>query len=318
MELILLAVVLFAMSFRQPDNVDTMLRPVTSTPAPVTSSRDEWLSFIDTPTVCTLTYPLYVSAGAAARSLRVGDFALISALSYGLNETQLADDVQLALPGWEYKGRLMELDLVQLDRYSDADNNTILAVRYSPGNLQAIQGVAQWTEAIGLLPYAVLMPTDWIASVVSGVTQVSRLMDSKAIDEVSAAADTVAAFQRSLYDNATPAVYPHLFLTGHSVSGGIASVLGARIGILAVTFSSPGLLYTGAKFDVDSAQYDRFVTSIRSNNDALGYVDKHGVNTQEVGCGGDTAQCSEVKTAVCKLHTMCGDANGYTVKSCGL
>lgn len=51
-------------------------------------------------------------------------------------------------------------------------------------------------------------------------------------------------------------------LTGHSLGGGVASIVGARLQALAVTFSSPGVVLSRRKFGLSLKEISQYVVNI--------------------------------------------------------
>jgi hypothetical protein len=51
-------------------------------------------------------------------------------------------------------------------------------------------------------------------------------------------------------------------LTGHSLGGGVASIVGARLQALAVVFSSPGVVLSRRKFGISLKQISEYIVNI--------------------------------------------------------
>jgi lipase ATG15 len=61
----------------------------------------------------------------------------------------------------------------------------------------------------------------------------------------------------------------HVIVTGHSLGGAVAQVVGTRLGIEAVGYSSPGLKLSHRKFGVSLSDLHKFTSSVVSSNDIV-------------------------------------------------
>ncbi|KXJ25447.1 uncharacterized protein LOC110245285 [Exaiptasia diaphana] len=96
-------------------------------------------------------------------------------------------------------------------------------------------------------------------------------------------------------------------LVGHSFGGGIAKIIGARLQIPAVAFSSPGILYGNVKFGFSLENASKFSVSISPQKDPVPLIDKHVGLQQTINCDGKTSvQCHLIERTYCELHIGCG------------
>ncbi|CAK0902614.1 unnamed protein product [Prorocentrum cordatum] len=105
-------------------------------------------------------------------------------------------------------------------------------------------------------------------------------------------------------------------LTGHSLGGGMALVVGALTGRLAVALQPPGVYHSLAKHQTDraingdKAVHQRSVT-LKFEGDWIQHFDDHGGLVQTMACDrshqGVQLACHMVEGAVCHLLRHCGD-----------
>ena len=84
----------------------------------------------------------------------------------------------------------------------------------------------------------------------------------------------------------------NVFFTGHSLGGGLAKALAARLGVMAVSFEGPGvvhpfmaLFYDNPKWKPAWARWDGSV-NVRAQGDLVAFVGKDIGYTQDIGCHG--------------------------------
>jgi lipase ATG15 len=107
-----------------------------------------------------------------------------------------------------------------------------------------------------------------------------------------------------------------VIITGHSLGGGVASILGTRLEIPTVVFDSPGLLISRNKFDLTEWSYLKFVTVINTQGASFGSVDQHGPTLQTISCPFDILRCSRPDTGFCLLRSICGSSRNRTLLVC--
>jgi len=75
-----------------------------------------------------------------------------------------------------------------------------------------------------------------------------------------------------------------LLLTGHSLGGSIAKVVGARMHIPSITYCAPGTVYSRRKFDVDLVDIEQYSATVRPTADIISHIDSMGGVVQNVIC----------------------------------
>jgi hypothetical protein len=111
----------------------------------------------------------------------------------------------------------------------------------------------------------------------------------------------------------------NVVLTGHSLGGGIAQIVGAIARLPTVTFLSPGMYQTASKFFYHSSKNSRQIVdlvhnqsvSIQVENDFVGkYLDNHAGLVQTITCSVDhlaPLTCHLIDNSVCNLIRHCKD-----------
>ncbi|GLD93261.1 hypothetical protein PINS_up001853 [Pythium insidiosum] len=99
-----------------------------------------------------------------------------------------------------------------------------------------------------------------------------------------------------------------LVLTGHSLGGAMAAMVGAKTKTPAVSFSGPGLLFSRGRFGVDDDDIRDYVLTIKPRRDVVPQVDELGGMIQEIECRRtNPLGCHSTQTHLCELYASCGD-----------
>jgi lipase ATG15 len=98
-----------------------------------------------------------------------------------------------------------------------------------------------------------------------------------------------------------------LLVTGHSLGGALAAALGARLGLEAVVFSSPGLYYNQRRFGFTEESLMLHTLNVVPENDLVPAVDQQKGAVQHIRCHHSAPTCHALQVTLCTLHTVCGD-----------
>ncbi|RNF04637.1 hypothetical protein TraAM80_04932 [Trypanosoma rangeli] len=99
----------------------------------------------------------------------------------------------------------------------------------------------------------------------------------------------------------------HVLLTGHSLGGAVASVIGSRMGIHAVSFSAPGISLSRKKFGLELQNIHHFVTRVTSSHDIFPMIGGTGGEEHHVECLAKTRElCHAMEFLVGTLWRSCG------------
>uniref|UniRef100_A0A7S2I7P5 Fungal lipase-type domain-containing protein n=1 Tax=Zooxanthella nutricula TaxID=1333877 RepID=A0A7S2I7P5_9DINO len=97
------------------------------------------------------------------------------------------------------------------------------------------------------------------------------------------------------------------FITGHSLGGCIAAILGGQVGVPAVTFSPPGQDLMIDRFGVEGErEFWGSLTAVVPDNDLVPRVDYQLGTSLPMVCPGNPEECHRVSWAVCELYDRCG------------
>jgi hypothetical protein len=144
------------------------------------------------------------------------------------------------------------------DFYVPEQNLSIIAVRGTHLFLDVIQDFDIWKE-ISLLQFASMLGpflNFWPESMTSRIIQVVSFTEKSAVVDTSGQS-------RFYYQDLDEYVRKEqqkrkIILTGHSLGGGIANIVGARRRIETIAFSAPGTIYNRFKLDIDLNDINRF------------------------------------------------------------
>uniref|UniRef100_M4B9B3 Fungal lipase-type domain-containing protein n=1 Tax=Hyaloperonospora arabidopsidis (strain Emoy2) TaxID=559515 RepID=M4B9B3_HYAAE len=251
----------------------------------------------------------YAACSISYQGLSVLDLALVADAAYGLttdtqrsalgnrfNGTQLDD--------WKYVARNNESTDGQtwMEIYFPAVNMTVIAVRGTASTTEALEDMHFWfgisiMQAANIfVPFLKQLPRAFVVRMLS-MRLISSVMPSPVYTDVlNHAVDTRAR------------VGENLVITGHSLGGAIAAMIGAKTKTSAVSFSGPGLLYSLGRFDITSRDVRDYVLTMKPKKDIVPRVDQLGGLVQEIRCKKASPMgCHSMSTHLCELYFSCGD-----------
>jgi hypothetical protein len=251
------------------------------------------------------------AAGGAA--LTTSDLALLTRLSYFISAARVAGGLALVFPAYVLErsyfvgeGRSVVLRVFR----NNATRETVAVLVPSDDRMAVVSGMSMWSEAIALSPYALVLPRNWTAGIVGGVAFVGTFFPLPHMTLLQ----ELRVILQALRQDATR---PSVVIAGHSFGGGVASIVGAQLGIRTVTFAAPGMIFSRFKFDVTQYSYLQYVTSVVATNSALTSLDWHGETVQRLSCSEGVVACSRIDHYFCELAATCGTVMNRTLSSCG-
>eukprot|EP00928_Gymnodinium_smaydae_P034317 TRINITY_DN24351_c0_g3_i1.p1 TRINITY_DN24351_c0_g3~~TRINITY_DN24351_c0_g3_i1.p1 ORF type:complete len:1096 (-),score=153.83 TRINITY_DN24351_c0_g3_i1:175-3420(-) len=104
-----------------------------------------------------------------------------------------------------------------------------------------------------------------------------------------------------------------IYITGHSLGGGLAQVVASLLNLTSVTFSAPGATATSSILSPSPT-----VSSLRHHNvnvvpdgDVVPWVDKQAGSSLQIDCAMDEPlDCHALASTMCELLAACGDGGG--------
>ncbi|POM62213.1 hypothetical protein PHPALM_28663 [Phytophthora palmivora] len=243
-------------------------------------------------------------------SLNIVDFALIADAIYGWNTAVQVKSFTQRFNGtdlgdWEYVSRNNEAagHQVWAELYFPTINMTVIAVRGTATATDALEDLHYWfgvsiMQAANIfIPFLKQLPSQFVVEMLS-MNFLRAIMPPPVYSELL---DHVTVVRKRVGGD-------RLVLTGHSLGGAMAAMIGAKTHTPAVSFSGPGLLYSRGRFDVDDESIRDYVLTVKPRRDIVPQVDELGGMVQEIECRRDNPlACHSTVTHMCELYAACGD-----------
>lgn len=241
--------------------------------------------------------------------LTVLDFALIADAAYGDTTAKHKEGIEnrfngTKLDNWTYVARNNESTdhQVWMELYFAEINMTVIAVRGTASAADALEDLHYWfgitiMQAVDIfVPFLKQLPRAFVVKLLSMDLITSIMPEPVYVPLV----DHVVEVRQRVGDN--------LVLTGHSLGGAMAAMVGAKTKTRAVSFSGPGLLYSRGRFGIDSSDIRDNVLTFKPRKDIVPRVDELGGMVQELRCKEDSPMgCHSSFTHICELYLSCGD-----------
>jgi len=185
----------------------------------------------------------------------------------------------------------------------------------------ALKGTSTWRD---IYTDTKLFSTIHVLQVFSSVVPILSLLPLNLVQSIVGAV-SLRRGERRLWEDLEKVVREQqavskgrerVLLTGHSLGGGIAQIVAARMQLPALVFSSPGIVYSARRFGLSEEQQARHVVVVMPDHDVVPRVDRHAGVVQHIACRGrdglhaSAGSCHSLDKTACELWRVCGDRLG--------
>lgn len=191
--------------------------------------------------------------------------------------------------------------------------NTFMHFRRGTTSVVSIRGTSSASEVLQdanfWMPAAFLQMAQVLGPSLFSIRSILSVITGSYTQFRAATLEDILPYVRGLVDNSSETVY----LTGHSLGGGLADAMGGILGIPAVTFSAPGIGDTSAILtpspDLQELRHEG--VNIMPNGDMVPQVDKQSGMVLPIDCPFPAGfACHSLQPTLCEILAACGDGGG--------
>lgn len=115
--------------------------------------------------------------------------------------------------------------------------------------------------------------------------------------------------------------YDSVYLTGHSLGGGLAIISGAQAGVPAVALSGPNAMISGRSFEppVTPEQLNRYTFNVVPDLDLVARIDDLADQYQRIRCTAAKnafIECHSSTRSLCEIIYTCGTGDRPAICEC--
>lgn len=183
------------------------------------------------------------------------------------------------------------------------NNTSVITIRGTSSAAEVLQDANFWTPVVVLQLAQVMGPSLFNIDGIMNLTTRARTRSRENQLE------NLYNYTRDLANNTDEVIY----LTGHSLGGGLASAIGGMLNLSAVVFSAPGIQATSAllKPQPSLANVLHGEVNIVPNNDIVPKVDRQAGVVLPIECPfANPLRCHQLTHSVCEILASCGDGGG--------
>jgi len=247
--------------------------------------------------------------------LSLVDFGKMSEISYAQSQAEANQRLNTSFPGWKVVHKTERSDHIDFMHVKRVGGHThIIAVRGTQTTFDMIQDLNLWLPSVFLQIVGTIgPPIGYRRNLLKTITKLtSSLQLLGGSQEVNPRAFTsLLQYVRSQV-NKTNLGEKQIYITGHSLGGGYAAIVGALESITAVTFSAPGLEATSAILSPTPELPRLRFTGINvvPDGDLVPQVDSQSGSVLKINCAKNAIDCHSIQSTLCELAAKCGDGGG--------
>ncbi|ELR22083.1 uncharacterized protein ACA1_158780 [Acanthamoeba castellanii str. Neff] len=246
---------------------------------------------------------VYQLCNAQWGDLDIVDFGLLSWLAYfEINSTDYWRYADHWFNGSDWQLRHFQQEPVHFfDFYSPSRNLSVVSVRGTASIVDGLEDLDLWSEALQLELVSMVFPFvfTWPDSSTAVLVQVMSYLERMFVptDDDFSYFSSVLAYVQLIKSQRK------VMMTGHSLGGSVAQVVGAKEGLPAITYNAPGIVYSRRKFGVEFDAIQQWTATIRTTSDLISAIDQPGGTVQDVRCDTEMAfpDCHFLGHLLCPL-----------------
>ncbi len=262
------------------------------------------------------------------KGINIIDFALLSEIAYldHRNIQYLQNAIDTVMPKSKYDFKVMEIDInnkgpAYFQARSEKYNVTILSLRGTDiGRISDVmEDIKLYAEPVVFTMLSAIFPTFRLWSDDTTSSVIEWLYEFNSFFGLQGEAEYYRPLTDKIYS--LQANGENIIVTGHSLGGGLARLVGALTNIQSVTFAPPGIRMSYRKYSTtapDGSQVKIVSNDLHGQSvavvteyDWVSLVDEQVALVQKISCdkpeSGMFMACHLIEGTICHLINNCGD-----------